>query len=94
MKKQYFINANIVDPHNSMNENGGLIIGEDGLIEGIGKKVHPRFADVHCPPPDAKCFVPLEARGYNSEICLVMNCNGAARINACVSCEVAPGDLG
>ena len=40
MKKQYFINAKIVDPHNSMNENGGLIIGEDGLIEGIGKKVN------------------------------------------------------
>jgi len=40
MKKQYFINANIVDPHNSINENGGLIIGEDGLIEAIGKKVN------------------------------------------------------
>ena len=40
MKKQYFINANIVDPHNSLNENGGLIIGEDGLIEAIGKKVN------------------------------------------------------
>jgi len=40
MKKQYFINANIVDPHNSINENGGLIIDEDGLIEGIGKKVN------------------------------------------------------
>ena len=32
MKKQYFINANIVDPHNSINEVGGLIIGEDGEI--------------------------------------------------------------
>jgi len=30
MKKQYFINANIIDPYNSMNENGGLIISEDG----------------------------------------------------------------
>ena len=40
MKKKYFINANIVDPHNSLNENGGLIIGEDGKIEGIGKKVN------------------------------------------------------
>ena len=40
MKKQYFINANIIDPHNSINENGGLIIGEDGLIEAIGKKVN------------------------------------------------------
>jgi len=38
MKKQYFINANIVDPHNSLNELGGLIIGEDGRIEAIGKK--------------------------------------------------------
>ncbi|MDA9643853.1 dihydroorotase [Candidatus Pelagibacter sp.] len=40
MKKQYFINATIIDPHNLMNENGGLIIGEDGLIEAIGKKVN------------------------------------------------------
>jgi len=40
MKKQYFINANIIDPHNSLNETGGLIIGEDGTIEAIGKKVN------------------------------------------------------
>ena len=40
MKKQYFINANIIDPHNSINENGGLIISEEGLIEAIGKKVN------------------------------------------------------
>ena len=40
MKKQYFINANIIDPHNSINENGGLIISEDGKIEAIGKKVN------------------------------------------------------
>ena len=40
MKKQYFINANIVDPYNSINENGGLIIKEDGSIEAIGKKVN------------------------------------------------------
>ena len=40
MKKKYFINANIIDPHNSLNENGGLIVGENGKIEGIGKKVN------------------------------------------------------
>ena len=40
MKKQYFINANIIDPHNSISENGGLIIDENGLIEAIGKKVN------------------------------------------------------
>ena len=40
MKKQYFINANIIDPFNSINENGGLIISEDGKIEAIGKKVN------------------------------------------------------
>ena len=42
MKKQYFINANILDPHNSINEVGGLIISEDGKIEAIGKKVNTR----------------------------------------------------
>ena len=39
MKKKYFINANIIDPHNSINEIGGLIIDENGKIEGVGKKV-------------------------------------------------------
>ena len=39
MKKQYFINANIIDPHNSLNENGGLIISEEGKIEAIEKKL-------------------------------------------------------
>jgi len=40
MKKKYFINGNIVDPHNSLNEEGGLIVDEDGKFEGIGKKVN------------------------------------------------------
>ena len=40
MKKQYFLNANIVDPDNSIEELGGLIISEDGKIEAIGKKVN------------------------------------------------------
>lgn len=40
MKKKYFLNGNILDPHNSIEEMGGLIIGEDGKIEAIGKKVN------------------------------------------------------
>ena len=32
MKKKYFINANIVDPHNSINEIGGLIIKSETCI--------------------------------------------------------------
>ena len=40
MKKKYFINGNIVDPHNSIEEIGGLIISEEGKIEAIGKKVN------------------------------------------------------
>ena len=40
MKKKYFLNANIIDPHNSLNEVGGLIINENGKIEAIGKKVN------------------------------------------------------
>ena len=39
MKKQYFINAHIIDPHNSLNEIGGIIIDENGKIESIGKNV-------------------------------------------------------
>ncbi len=40
MKKKYFLNANIIDPQNSMDEVGGLIINEEGKIEAIGKKVN------------------------------------------------------
>ena len=54
MKKQYFINANIIDPHNSLNENGGLIIGEDGKIEAIGKKVNSNNLPTREKPVDLK----------------------------------------
>ena len=40
MKKKYFLNANIVDPKNSIEEFGGLIIDENGKIEACGKKVN------------------------------------------------------
>tara|TARA_Y100000590_G_scaffold382703_1_gene452858 strand:+ start:883 stop:2169 length:1287 start_codon:yes stop_codon:yes gene_type:complete len=40
MKKKYFLNANILDPQNSLNEVGGLIVNEEGKIEAIGKKVN------------------------------------------------------
>ena len=38
--KKYFLNANIIDPKNSIDEVGGLIISEEGKIEAIGKKVN------------------------------------------------------
>ncbi len=40
MKKKYFLNANIIDPKNSIEEKGGLIIDENGKIEACGKKVN------------------------------------------------------
>ena len=40
MKKKYFLNANIIDPKNSIDEVGGLIINEEGKIEAVGKKVN------------------------------------------------------
>ena len=39
-KKQYFLNAHIIDPCNSINEVGGLIIDEQGKIEATGKRVN------------------------------------------------------
>ena len=39
-KKKYFLNAHIVDPCNSVNEIGGLIIDENGKIEASGKRVN------------------------------------------------------
>ena len=40
MKKKFFLNANIIDPQNSIDEIGGLIVDENGLIEAVGKKVN------------------------------------------------------
>ena len=40
MKKKYFLNANLIDPQNSIDEVGGLIVDENGLIEAAGKKVN------------------------------------------------------
>ncbi len=40
MKKKYFLNANIIDPKNSIEEIGGLIVDENGKIEACGKKVN------------------------------------------------------
>jgi dihydroorotase len=39
MKEQYIINARIIDPKNQIDEIGGLIIDEKGLIKAKGKSV-------------------------------------------------------
>ena len=39
MKEQYIINARIIDPKNQIDEIGGLIIDEKGLIKAKGKNV-------------------------------------------------------
>ena len=54
MKKKFFINANIIDPKNSINENGGLIINEEGKIEAIGKKVNTNNLPSREKPIDLK----------------------------------------
>ena len=41
MKKKYFLNANIIDPQNSIDEIGGMIVNEEGKVEAVGKKVNP-----------------------------------------------------
>jgi len=40
MKEKYLVNARILDPKNSMDENGGLIIDQNGKIKAVGKKVN------------------------------------------------------
>ena len=39
MKEKYLTNARIIDPKNQIDEMGGLIIDEKGLIKAVGKKV-------------------------------------------------------
>ena len=39
MKEKYFINARIVDPSQSIDEVGGLIVDINGKIKAVGKKV-------------------------------------------------------
>ena len=40
MKKKYYLNANIVDPANNIDQIGGIITDENGKIEAAGKKVN------------------------------------------------------
>ena len=40
MKEKYLINARVIDPKNQVDENGGLIIDEKGLIKAAGKKIN------------------------------------------------------
>ena len=35
MKKKYFLNANIIDPYNAIEEVGGLIVNEEGNLEAV-----------------------------------------------------------
>ena len=39
MKEKHLINTRIIDPKNKIDEIGGLIIDENGLIKAVGKKV-------------------------------------------------------
>ena len=39
MKEKHFINARIIDPKNQIDEIGGLIVDQNGLIKAVGKKV-------------------------------------------------------
>ena len=52
MKKKYFLNANIIDPQNSLDEIGGLIINEEGKIEAVGKKVNKNNIPSNVIPKD------------------------------------------
>ena len=38
MKEKYLINGRILDPKNKIDEIGGVIIDEKGLIKAAGKK--------------------------------------------------------
>ena len=39
MKEKYLVNGRIIDPKNKLDEIGGVIIDEKGLIKAVGKKV-------------------------------------------------------
>ena len=62
MKKKYILNANIVDPANSLNEKGGLIIDEKGNIEAIGKKVNKSNI------PTKEAFIDVKGNTYFQEL--------------------------
>ncbi len=55
-KKKYFLNAQIIDPCNSINEIGGLIISEEGKIEASGKRVNKNNI------PSREAFVDLSGK--------------------------------
>ena len=38
MKEKYFVNARIIDPSQNLDEVGGVIVDQKGMIKAIGKK--------------------------------------------------------
>jgi dihydroorotase len=59
MKEKYLINARIIDPKNQIDELGGLIIDEKGLIKAVGKKVANENLPKGCEKIDLKKMVLL-----------------------------------
>ena len=62
MRKKYFLNASIIDPKNSIDEIGGIIIDEFGKIGAIGKKVNKNNI------PSREKFVDLANKRVTSAI--------------------------
>tara|TARA_B100000579_G_scaffold198234_1_gene162127 strand:+ start:408 stop:1697 length:1290 start_codon:yes stop_codon:yes gene_type:complete len=56
MKKKYFLNAHVIDPCNSINEPGGLIVDEQGNVEASGKRVNKNNI------PDREKFIDLNGK--------------------------------
>ena len=78
MKEKYLINARIIDPKNQIDENGGIVIDENGKIKGVGKSVSslniPNDAEKmdlrnKILIPSVKAIIPFLLRSPNSVIC-------------------------
>ena len=54
MKLKYLINARIIDPKTNLDEIGGLIISEEGLIKAVGKDVSNQNLPKDCEKIDLK----------------------------------------
>ena len=60
MKEKIFINARIIDPSQSMDEKGSLILNDKGKVKAIGKSVKKPDANKDAEIIDLRGLVPLD----------------------------------
>jgi len=86
MKEKIFINARIIDPSQSMDEKGSLILNDKGKVKAIGKNVKKTEEDLKkIFPKESWNKLHLQIIFWGREYCMAKTCYGT-ECKICKSC--------